>query len=147
MRKCEIWPLLKTNFDMLGWIILILKWNSHKTFFKCKRWAYSALLVGIGLSYLTIQVKPGAQQSPLWLRPCICMSGTNKKVSLCSLICRAATAGKAPKAQALPGFCRIESGCSSGGKPLIWPPLQPPCLPKIGRGSPDLLCTYLLFLG
>jgi hypothetical protein len=56
---------------------------------------------------------------------------------------RAATAGKAPKARSLPGFCRIESGGGSGGKPLMWPPLWGPCLPKIGHGGPEI--TSIIF--
>jgi hypothetical protein len=43
----------------------------------------------------------------------------------------------------LPGFCRIESGGGSGGKPLMWPPLWGPCLPKIGHGSPEI--TFIIF--
>ena len=47
---------------------------------------------------------------------------------------RAAMIGKPPKGLglALPGLCRIESGGSSGGTPLMWQP----CLLKIGRGGP-----------
>ena len=50
---------------------------------------------------------------------------------------RAATAGKAPKAWALPGFSRLESGSSSSGMSLMWLPLWRLCLPKIGRGGPE----------
>ena len=46
---------------------------------------------------------------------------------------RGATPTKAPKAWALPKFCRIEGG---GGTPLMWPPVWGPCLPKFGRGAP-----------
>ena len=44
---------------------------------------------------------------------------------------RAAKAGKAGKAKALPRFCRIESGGRNSSTPLMWP-----CLPKSGSGSP-----------
>jgi hypothetical protein len=47
-----------------------------------------------------------------------------------------------PKTKALPGFCRIESGGGSGGMPMMWPALWP-CLPKIGRGDPDLPTTMV----
>ena len=50
---------------------------------------------------------------------------------------RVATAGKAPKAQAFPGFCRTENGNASGSTPLMCPSLWRPCLPKIGHGGPD----------
>jgi hypothetical protein len=53
------------------------------------------------------------------LKLAICRPNLGRR-SPYSALSRAATAGKA----------------SGGGKPLMWPPLWRPCMPKIGRGGP-----------
>ena len=49
---------------------------------------------------------------------------------------RAATRGKSPKTEVLPGFCRRECGGGSGSMPPMWQS----CLPKIHLGGPKQQC-------
>ena len=53
-------------------------------------------------------------------------------------LCRAATGCKTAKTEVLPGFCRIECSCGSGGMaPVMWLSLWQSCLPW----RPWILCS------